>query len=98
MTHGLSRRPTFLQDKDRDRFSDFLFDMSRLWEIQIYAYGLTDGPDRLLLQTVGRMKAGVGGGEKDGSQGTEDCRDVGEELRADMTTSAGNDGYSQGLT
>lgn len=59
MKRGLSRRHSFLQDKNRERFLDLLSDISRLWKIQIYAYGLMDNPDHLLLQTVGRMKAGV---------------------------------------
>ncbi|MBI3000533.1 MAG: transposase [Deltaproteobacteria bacterium] len=51
MNRGLSRRDIFLQDKDRQTLLNLLCDISRLWKIEIYAYGLMDNHYHLLLQT-----------------------------------------------
>ena len=51
MNRGLSRRDIFLEDKGRESFLDLLFDISRLWKVEIFAYCLMGNHYHLLLQT-----------------------------------------------
>ena len=51
MNRGLSRRDIFLEDEGRESFLDLLFDISRLWKVEIFAYCLMDNDYHLLLQT-----------------------------------------------
>ena len=51
MNRGLSRRDIFLEDEGRESFLDLLFDISRLWKVEIFAYCLMGNHYHLLLQT-----------------------------------------------
>jgi REP element-mobilizing transposase RayT len=51
MNRGLLHGEVFVEDRDREQFFNLVGELTRLWEVKVYAYCLMDTHYHLLLQT-----------------------------------------------